>query len=159
MPLVLAVALQMPATAAPVAGDRVHQVGLLRALPVPVVVRPAVGADLVAERVVLAQRAVQQGQLPQLRPTQVVLVLGQFDRLSDDLVDLLGGGDDAGLGRRCQERMQRLVLARQRLAVLPADLALFDRALTADYDLGASLRAVNNEKFGLVEILDSSANF
>lgn len=74
---------------------------------------------------------------------QVIHGFGQLNALTHNLPHLgtcLLHNLDA---RARDERMQRLVLARQRLSVLATNLALFDRSLTTDDDLGACLRAFN----------------
>lgn len=67
------------------AEDVVGNVGLVRTLPGAVVVRAAVRAP---RAVILAQCAVEKGELAQLTAPEVVLILRQFNALANDLVDL-----------------------------------------------------------------------
>ena len=132
--LAAAVARNVAGAAARRADDVVRNVRLVRAEPALVLVRAAVVA---ARPVRLAQRAVQLGQLAQLHPAQVVVALRHLDALPDHVLDAV----DRLLHRlriaRGDERVQRLVLARQRLPVLAPHLTLLYRALAADDDLGA----------------------
>merc|ERR1719410_465520 len=114
----------------------VGHVRLVLALPRLVVRRAAVGA---LHHAVLAQCPVEQRELPQLHLAQLVGPLGHLHPLLDDLLDLVDGLLDALRVRGRDVCVQRLVLARQRLPVLPADLALLDAALAADDDLGAGV--------------------
>lgn len=108
---------------------------LVRTLP-RLVVRGAARTPL---DVVLAQRSIELSQLSQLHPTEIVVALWYLDTLPYHVLDLvhclpyclrIGCGD---------ERMQGLVLARQRLAILASHLALLHRTLAANYDLGARI--------------------
>lgn len=126
----------MAGTAARRAHNVVGDVRLVGAQPRLVIGGAAVGA---ARAVGLAQRAIQLGQLAQLHAPQIVVALGHFDALPDDVLDAVDGLFDAlRIGGR-DERVQRFVFARQRLAILAADFALFDAALAADDDLGAGV--------------------
>lgn len=124
----------VPGTAADRAEDVVGHIRLVRTQPALVLCGAAVVA---ARRVRLAQRAVQLRQLPQLHAAQVVVTLGHLNALLDHILDPVHGL----LHRLCiagrDERVQRLILARQRLPVLAAHLALLHGALAANYDLGA----------------------
>lgn len=66
----------------------VGDVGAILALPALVVVGSAVAAS---RAVSLSESSVEQGQLSQLVPPQVVLTLGYVDSLLDNLIDLCHG--------------------------------------------------------------------
>lgn len=118
------------------AHDVVGDVGSVLALPTLVVISSAVAAS---RTVSLSKSSVEKRQLPQLVPPQVVLAFGHVDSLLDDLVDL-GYGFLDGLGvHGGHVGVQRLVFTRQRLAVLATHLALLDRALAPNDDLGTRL--------------------
>ena len=88
------------------------------------------------QAVVLPQGSVEQSELSELAPSQVVHGLGHFDALSDDVAHFLAGFGDDFDGGPGDVGVQGLVLAGQGLPVVAADFVLFDGALAADYDLG-----------------------
>lgn len=116
------------------AQDIIRHIRLVRTQPALVLGRATI---ITPWRIRLPQRAIQLGQLPQLHPSQVVVALGHFDALRDHLLDLVHRLLHR-LGRaRRDERVQRLILAGQRLPIFAAHLALLHRPLATDYDLGA----------------------
>lgn len=83
--LLLAVLGNVPDAVTVSAKDVIGDVRLVRTLPGAVVVGAAV---CTSRAVILAQRSVEEGQLPKLTAAKVVLVFWQFDALADDFVDL-----------------------------------------------------------------------
>lgn len=114
----------------------VGDIGTVLALPTLVIVRSAVATS---RSISLSESSVEQRQLSQLVPPQVVLALRHVHSLLDHLIDLGHGFLDGLRVHGSDVGMQWLVLARQRLAVLATDLALLDGAFAADDDLGTRL--------------------
>lgn len=133
-PLAATILGNVSGSAARRAHNVVRDVWLVRTQPTLVLRRTAVCAS---RTVRFTKRSVQLGQLAQLHATQIVVSFGHLDALANDVLDLvhrllhtlrIGG---------CDEGVQWFVFAGKRLAIFAADLALFDRALAANDDLGA----------------------
>ncbi|GMR49822.1 hypothetical protein PMAYCL1PPCAC_20016, partial [Pristionchus mayeri] len=136
---ILAITRDVTSASARDADDARRDVLLIRALPRLVVVRATVGAARARHHVLRTHRAVEQRQLSQLERAQVVLTVGHLAGLRDDRLDLIAGDLDAVTVWSRHVRVQRLVLARERLTVLPRQLALLDRALASDDNLRPAL--------------------
>ena len=89
--------------------------------------------------IALSQRAVQQGQLPELVPPQIILAFGDVHCLLDNGLYLVNSLLHRLGVRGSHIGMQGLILSRKRLPILASNFSLLDRSFASDDDLGSCL--------------------
>lgn len=96
----------------------------------------AAGATLY---IVLTECAIELRQLTQLHATQIIVTLGHFNALPNDILNLVHSLAHRLRIGRCDEGMQRFILPRQRLTILATHFSLLDRTLAAYNNLGSGV--------------------
>lgn len=111
----------------------IRNIWLVRTQPTLVLCRTAVRAS---RSIRLPQCSIQLGQFAQLHATQIIVSLWHFDALPDNVLDFVDSLFYAFRISGCDECVQWLILAGQRLTVFATDFAFLDGSLAANYYFG-----------------------